>query len=302
MKSRGVGTDGLHFDGPSNDIRISNCSFSTEDDSIALNCPEGYSGDISRVSVDNCTFDSWSLMRLYTANGGPNKFNIDSVRISNCNGKLREAAFLIGTIGGSNPKSVDGLIISDCQLTAPTILAMAENFGSISLKNVTFTPWASRVVWVAPQLTRLCAVLRPSPLYGNVSFSGSSLSLENCTIVNNGKSLTTVVLDNDSTIDNLTFDGLGLQQDGSFPSLPSLVDIRTGSISELVLNSVNSANIDAPVLLNQFSEIGAVSGTGVLATGWEFPDTVMADGVPYMSASTGRPSIKINGIVKPYTA
>lgn len=26
MKSRGVGTDGLHFDGPANDIRISNCS------------------------------------------------------------------------------------------------------------------------------------------------------------------------------------------------------------------------------------------------------------------------------------
>ena len=38
----------------------------------------------------------------------------------------------------------------------------------------------------------------------------------------------------------------------------------------------------------------------MLATGWEFPDSVMADGVPYISATTGSPSIKVGGIVEPY--
>ena len=64
MQSAGLSTDGLHFDGPSNDITISNCDFTTGDDAIALNAPEGHAGNISRVSVTNCKFNSWSLMRL----------------------------------------------------------------------------------------------------------------------------------------------------------------------------------------------------------------------------------------------
>ena len=69
MHSEGLGTDGQHFDGPANDITIQDCDFKTGDDSIALNAPEGYSGNISRVSVTGCTFDSWSLMRIYTTFG-----------------------------------------------------------------------------------------------------------------------------------------------------------------------------------------------------------------------------------------
>ncbi len=100
MKSYGASTDGLHFDGPANDITISGCDFTTGDDSIALNCPEGYSGNISRVTVTNCTFHSLSLMRLYTTNGGP-KFSIDRVSVSNCSGTLSEAAFVIGLCGSN---------------------------------------------------------------------------------------------------------------------------------------------------------------------------------------------------------
>src|SRR5579863_9565733 len=60
MQSHGPSTDGLHFDGPANDISITNCQFTTDDDAIALNCPEGHSGNISRVTVTNCKFNSWS--------------------------------------------------------------------------------------------------------------------------------------------------------------------------------------------------------------------------------------------------
>jgi len=300
MKSRGLSTDGLHFDGPANDITISNCDFTTGDDSIALNCPEGYSGDISRVIVKDCTFNSLSLMRLYTTNWATSKFHIDSVSVRNCSGKLTEAAFLIGIVGNSDSNSIDHLSISDCNLTAPTILGMAENFGSITLKNVTLNPWTSKVAWVASQSSRLCAFVRPSPLYGNIPFSGTRMSFEGCTIGHYGASVAAVILENSSVIENLIFDGFAVMQIGTSTPVPSLVDIGSGSIGQLVLNSVDSSQVTGPVSANGFASVSSVSGLGVLATGWAFPDAVMADGVPYISASTGRPSIKINGVIQPY--
>jgi len=301
MKSHGLSTDGLHFDGPANDITISNCDFTTGDDSIALNAPEGYSGNISRVAVTNCTFNSLSLMRLYTTNGGPNKFSIDTVSVSNCTGTLSEAAFLIGVIDGSNPNSVASLTISDCSLTAPTVLGVAENFGTIALRNVTFVPSQSNVVWVSPQSSQICGFLRPSPLYGGVTYVGSSLSFDNCRIYRYGDiEVAALILENDSTINNLTFYGFGVQDVGSHSPLLNLLNIGRGSIGQLVLNSLDSNNIDAPVSAGGFWSVGSVSGGGALATGWEFPDAVMANGVPYISASTGLPSIKVGGVVEPY--
>jgi Glycosyl hydrolases family 28 len=302
MKSEGYNTDGVHLDGPANDISISKCDFMTGDDSIALNCPEGYSGNISRVEVSDCTFNSWSLMRLYTTNGSVAKFTIDSVSVRNCSGILAEAAFLIGVIDGSLPNSIASLTISDCTLTAPTILGVAENFGTIVLKNVTFTPSQSQVVWVSPQTNHVCAFLRASPLYGSVTSVGASLSFDNCQIQRNGElNVTSLILDNDSTIDNLAFNGYGLRDAGSQLPLADLFGIESGTVGQLVLDSVDSKNINFPVSPGGFSSVGSVSGAGVLATGWEFPDAVMANGVPYISANSGLPSIKVDGVVGPYS-
>jgi hypothetical protein len=297
MKSEGLSTDGLHFNGPSNDITISNCDFTTGDDSIALNCPEGYQGSISRVSVTNCTFNSLSLMRLYTANGYPRKYTVDTVSVSNCSGVLSESAFLIGVTNGSLPNSIASLAITDCSLTAPTILGLAENFGTISLKNVTFIPSQSKVVWVAPQTDHLSALLRPSPLYGGVTCVGSSLSFENCRIIRVfHSSVASLILDSDSTINTLRFNGFDVQ-DGP---MPYLLRMEAGTIGQLVIDSLNGSKIVAPVSEGGFSNIGSISGAGVLATGWQFPDSVMENGVPYISASSGLPSIKVAGVVQPY--
>jgi len=300
MESDGLSTDGLHFDGPANDITISNCDFRTGDDSIALNCPEGYTGNISRVAVSNCTFNSLSLMRLYTANGYPLKFTIDTVSVSNCTGTLSEAAFLIGVIDGSLPNSIASLSISDCKLACPTILGIAENFGTIVLRNVAFVPDQSSVAWVSPQSNEECSFLRPSPLYGTVTCVGTSLTFENCRIIRNGNmGVAASILENNSRIEYLAFNGFGVDAGVPIP-VPQLLDIGQGSIGQLVLNSLSSNNIMAPVSEGGFASIGLVSGAGVLATGWEFPDAVMADGVPYISASTGLPSIKNKGRVEPY--
>jgi hypothetical protein len=299
MRSSGFNTDGLHFDGPANDIAISNCDFTTGDDAIALNCPEGYSGNISRVAVSNCTFNSWTLMRLYTYNGSHACY-IDAVSVSNCSGTLLEAAFMIGLANGSNPNSIASLTISDCNLTAATVLGMAENFGTIELNNVTLTPQPP-AGWGPPQINKICGFMRPSPLYGTITSVGSSLTFNNCSIHRNSDiEVAAVILENNSVINNLTFNGFAVQDAGSYTKVPELLNIGSESIGQLVLTAVDSGNIQAPVSEGGFSMVASIAGSGVLATGWEFPDAVMANGVPYVSASTSLPSIKVNGVVEPY--
>jgi hypothetical protein len=298
VQGTNTNSDGIHFDGPANDISIANCEFMTGDDSIALNCPEGYLGNISRVSVTGCTFDGWSLMRLYTAAPGRGQFTIDTVNISNCKGTVKEGALVIGLNGGSLPNSVTGVTVSDCTLTGPSILGIAENFGTIVLNNVTLIPSLSNVAWFEPQPTHSCSFLRPSPTDGVVTYTGSSLTLQNCQIVrNNDAQVAVVIVDNKSIINTLAFDGFAV---GALSAIPELLTMGSGSVGQLVINSLNSNRILTPTSPAGFGQIGQVSGTGVLATGWEFPDSVMANGVPYISATTGKPSIKVNGVVEPY--
>jgi hypothetical protein len=300
LRTSGSNSDGLHFDGPANDITIVDCDFATDDDSIALNCPEGYSGDIARVTVRNCTFNSWSLMRLYTANANY-RCNINTVSVSNCSGRFREFAFIIGLGYPSNPDAVTGLTISNCDLTAPTVLGIQENFGSIALQNVTFTPEQVNVVWNEPQLNRKSAFLRPSPVFGTLNYVGSSLSFENCKVYRIlDMDAAAVVIANDTTIGSLAFNGYTVQDVQSYPKAQELLSVGSATIVQLVLSSLDSSKIVAPISPDKFASLGSVSGAGVLATGWEFPDAVMANGVPYISADSGLPSIKINGEVEPY--
>jgi hypothetical protein len=110
-----------------------------------------------------------------------------------------------------------------------------------------------------------------------------------------------LILANFSKVAYLAFNGFAVQDAASFIPMPELLTIVQGSIGQLVFDSVDSSNILAPVSEGGGFNIGSVSGAGVLATGWPFPDAVMADGVPYISSSTGLPSIKVNGVVQLYS-
>jgi hypothetical protein len=166
---------------------------------------------------------------------------------------------------------------------------------------VTFTPSQANVVWVSPQGNKISSFLRPSPSYGGGTCVGSSLTFENCSIDRNGDiEVPASILANGSRIEYLAFKGFGVQDAGFHPPMRALLDLEQGSIGQLVIESLNSNNIMAPMSLEGFLNVESVSGAGVLATGWEFPDGVMAEGVPYISESTGLPSIKVNGIVRPY--
>ena len=297
MSSSGPNTDGLHFDGPANDIAISNCNFTTDDDGIALNCPEGHSGNISRVTVTNCTFNSYSLMRLYTISGAAPGVThmIDTVTVTGCSGTFSLAAFLIGQSPGSAPNSVTGLVVSKCNLTAAAVLDLSASFGSLSFSDVTLTPYL-------PYRDIGFAFARTSSRYG-WGYTGGSISIENLVFNRNGNyPVAALILEYGATIGQIEFNGFAVEDPpgSSYSAAPELLNIESGSIGQLVIDSLTGTHITAPVSADGFSSVAGVSGAGVLATGWPFPDAVMANGVPYLSASTGEPSIKVGGVVQPY--
>lgn len=286
-------TDGVHFDGPSNDIAISNCNFTSGDDAIALNCPEGYTGNISRVTVTGCTFNSLTMMRLYTSGG--RRLNINSVTVNDCNGTFTRAAFAIGE-GSGGGTSVDGLSVSNCKIVAPAVLDLAANFGVATFSNVSLTP-LDRNQDVGYAFARTS-----SPYIRNV-YAGGSLMIEDCVIQRNkNHAVAALILGNGSTIENIEFNGFAVQDapGSSYAGAPELLNITSGTITQVAINGVDSAMIKAPISAGRFSSVGSFCGSGVLATGWQFPDSSMADETPYISASTHRPSIKVQGVVRPY--
>jgi hypothetical protein len=298
MNSNGPNSDGVHCDGPANDITISNCSFTTLDDAIALNCPEGYTGNISGVTVTGCTFASYSMIRLYTIAGTAHKgFSIDSVTVSNCTGTLVRGVFLIGEGGGSLPQSVASLSVTNCNLMAPAVLDLSANFGAVTLTGVTLTPINISAPDTGFAFARTIGYDIP------ISYIGTSIAMENCILNRTGNyPVAALILEDGSTIGSLEFNGFAVVDPPgtSYTPAQALLNIVSGSIGQLVLDAVTSAKIAGPVSAGGFSSIGSVSGAGVLATGWPFPDAVMANGVPYLSANSNLPSIKVGGVIQPY--
>lgn len=288
LKSKGLRTDGLHFDGPANDIDISHCDFTLGDDAIALNCPEGYTGSISNITVTNCTFKSSTMMRLYATFDSSSRTTIDNVTVKNCSGTVFVAGFSLCDGSGGSPEAIKSLTVSDSNLKAPAVLDISANFGNVLLKNVTLVPYDSNN---PPGL----AFVRSSALFfGRQTYVGSSLAFENCSILKGGGfDVAALIIENNSSIANLAFNGFATQG-------KELLNILSGSLGNLVLNSVDITHTMAPVSSNGFASIGSVSGTGVLATAWEFPDAVMANGVPFISAESHLPSIKVNNVTETY--
>ena len=296
LYTHGPSTDGVHFDGPANDIAISDCNITCDDDAIALNCPEGYTGNISRVTVTGCTFNSVSMLRLYTTVPGRPKFNIDSVTVKDCTGTFTRAAFAIGEGSDSNPNSVAGLSVLNCKITAPTVLELDASFGVANFSNVTLTP-------LGHNQDVGYAFARTSSPYFPILYNGASLVFENCVIQRNSDhAVAALILEDGSAIESIEFNGFSVQDapGNSYAATPELLNIASGTIKQVAIGSVDTARIKAPVSASRFSSVGSFCGTGVLATEWQFPDSSMADETPYISASTHRPSIKVAGVVRPY--
>ena len=98
---------------------------------------------------------------------------------------------------------------------------------------------------------------------------------------------------------------IGNQTRTSAGPVPYLIDMANLTIGQLVIEALDTNNIAALVNpASGFKGIGTISGAGVLATGFQIPDSVMANGRTYISSTSpneGKPCIKIAGKVMTYT-
>jgi hypothetical protein len=299
--SAGTLHDGVHIDGKCEDINISDCYFSTGDDAIALNAPEGYGGDISRVTVTNCIFDgSLSVMRIYTsldvaAMPTNNVHKVRNVAVSNCTGRVSNLCISLGITNGGLSSTLDGdqiqdLSISNCTFSGPLGLAiLLAPIGSIAFANVKFIPTTA-----APVIS----VMYPS--VGELELNGlrvvrnpdGNVAPASIVWVYSGASLDRVSIQDFAVID---------EEGSSYASIPCIVD-ATGPIAALRLEGVDMTHVTALASSAGWASVTALRGGGVVGTGVAVPDSVMDNDALYLSSTaSGAPSIKLGGVAKRFT-
>lgn len=291
--------DGLHFDGPASDIRISNCCFTTGDDSIALNCPEGYGGDISRATITNCTFnDCLTALRVYS--GSTTSYKAKRVAMSNCVGSLVDngSGFIVSVLmlgyqfNASNSEAVRDVQVSNCTFQSSGYVTMVQDLvGAISYENF---------IWESPTNANPWISMGGPSTNNNTSIN--SVNFRNCrirrTTTGNAAAflLKRYATSTGHTIGRLSINGLSVEnQTGqSYSAIPYLLDAAGMTISELYIGSLDPTNITA--LMNPsggFTNVTKVTGPGVAATGFLIPDAIMDNGCLYYSADTGPGSLCI---------
>lgn len=132
---RAINTDGIHVNGHSSNIYIHDCWFGTGDDAIAVNCPEGKSGDIDNIIIDRCIFDTClSMVRLYTFTSG----SINTTLMSNCTSVGQTNRVLTGSTSDSMG-TLQHLSIINCDFVAGSLGILAST-GRLEMTNVRLYP------------------------------------------------------------------------------------------------------------------------------------------------------------------
>jgi hypothetical protein len=293
----GIGHDGIHIDGPAEDIGIENCDFATGDDAIALNAPEGYGGDISRVTVTNCRFNgSLSILRAYSsidpaAFPTNNVHRIRNVAVSNCVGVASNICFVFGIFGGgfSSTADVDQIqdfTVSNCTFASPNSFAQIQNtVGAMTFRGVKYIPQSNAAV-----------------IFSNYSIG--ELTLDDFAILRNpvGNSAPNGLLSSNgsSAIDRLTLRHVRVidEEGSSYTAVPYLLDLA-GTVAALRMDEIDLAHVTALMSSFGFTNVTTIRGAGVLNCGAQMPDSVMDNNTLYLSSSaSGAVSIKVGGTAK----
>jgi hypothetical protein len=271
-------TDGVHIEGNSNDIAISDSHFHTGDDVIALNSTEGFCGPISRITVNNVSvYNSFNFLRMYNddvavcANGQIPL--IDTVEMNNFSGtsytgKFLEAGYVITGLGTLNPaiKNVhwNNSTLTNLNTTPTEVFHIVDNIGDMTFSNVSVEN---------PLSTKLFSFDNAT---GNTTTIGS-LTLDNfrLTGVASASALTRIMdATARTTIGLIDINGLGVNlASGSTFTLPRVLDFTSSStvVGKVVVSNVDYSHItnfvDATVIPTpiasvngQFYESNAFSG------------------------------------------
>jgi hypothetical protein len=234
---------------------------------------------------------------------------IEQLSISKLVGSFRNRAFIFGNAAPGIIDAVASVSISDSIVTSAADNSMTEMvtiFGSVGIctfQNVTWeAPGSMASTWFNCICTPETGCTTPPHI--------SDLRIVGCrTYLSTSGSGTPslIALANGIAYSRVTIDGFGVGTEAgeSLGPVPFLIDTQSGSgsIQELVINSLDPTNIMALVNPSSgFAGITTISGPGVLATGFPIPDSLMANDSWYISATSpnaGIPCIKVGGIVYP---
>ena len=291
-------TDGVHINGPANDIQILGCRMRTGDDPVAMNAVEGYYGPISRVTVSGCIFkDCSTLLRCYAANG-QGSYQVDSVVFSN-NVGTANIGMILGTettAGVSVADQVTNVIFANNTVTVNQFCFILCNIGNLAVRgcNITTTGNGNGLF---------------NPAYHNLTVS--SLSLTNTTLYRNTTWPTTIFDFTTGfggagtgftyTFSQIFIDGFAVHDKAgtSNAAIPYLFRSAAGNvINELYVGSIDSLHLTALCNTPSIFAAASVSGAGLLATGWQVPDAAVANNALFISATSTVPSIMIAGVRK----
>jgi hypothetical protein len=245
----GTNTDGDHFEGPANDIIISNSHYKVSDDAIALNAFEGFCGPITRVEITNSTLDnSFNAVRAYnsdlnTCTNGLVPL-ISQVDISKFSGRTLHFLTLgagetgLGTL---NPAITD-FRWSDSTIeqtgNVATPVLQQDNVGNISFSNFTLRSSQSSAFYQIGDRASGAAHL------GNVLFNGvtfvdtaSGQAISGLMLYGLGNTVGTVQVDNLS----LVVDGGGTP--ATFAPLAPVASYTGSSVGQVVVGNIDPTNM-----------------------------------------------------------
>ncbi|HEV2646874.1 MAG TPA: hypothetical protein VGU46_10970 [Acidobacteriaceae bacterium] len=286
-----IGHDGIHIDGPAEDIHIDSCTLATHDDPIALNCPEGFGGDISRVSITNCTFiNCLTIMRVYTArNDHPGDVHhARQITVSNCSGTSQNACFNFGFFDTADVDQLIDISVSNSSFGSPLgLVTVSCPSGTIRFSNITFAPSGS--AWVA----------------GLGTTSGAEFIIDGLTIRRyadaNAAPAGVLLVDGSWGAVRLSRISVADTPGSSYSAIPAVIG-ASSALALLELGSIDMTHFTSLADSHGFTNVTTVRGSGVLGTGTSIPDSVMDNNVLYLSSNAGgAPSIKVGGTAKRLT-
>lgn len=300
--SHQLNQDGIHVDGPSNQIRISNNWCNTPDDCIAMNAAEGYGGAIDGVSVTNnqCVECLTAYRQLSNEEGAMRNAAVRNVIISNYAGTLKDSSGIIAValrLGEVHAGSTKADIMQTVQAANLSFSSESPDAYMIEIDDNLGTLDVNGLTWSSPRGANALLNFRAAA-------SVSSASLRGIRIMRNEEGHMGAYLlkvPRGCAIQNLHLDGVFIENQAlaSYSPVSSLLAVpEGGEIANVDIGALDPTNILALASADDYKRIGRLRGAGLAATGFPVPDAIVPNLVPYISGTTphaGTLCIKRNG-------
>lgn len=254
--SLGLNTDGIHMDGPAGTYDINGVYCHTGDDCVAINAPEGYGGNMGVGTVANETLsNAQSCARLYGSGAGHN-YLVSPVSFSNIVGSLKANnglnanCFVLGDAGPGAAGEIQGLHADGINLNTPDfgseLVSIKANATTISLHNVYWNPsQAAQFVFG----------------YNGTSSAVGNFDIDGLHISGAGWSPAIGQIPSGATMTSLELNDIV-----SYSPIPYALDIPSGgSLTYLIMNSLNPVNITSLLNGNEWARVTNFTGAGISA-------------------------------------